>query len=140
VKFAGTYDAKWENQRQPLLPEDFDERFYLCAPEDQQAPAYLQGGESVELRNLTPEGLLRFQLPKELLGLRTFFSTGEIVHHRAKLHTVILEPEVPRVIMVWHTSLPCHPKVYKLLWTRVVRKRRLAKFANRGSELHSESR
>ena len=27
--------------------------------------------------------------------------------HRAKLHTVVLEPDHPRVLMVWHTSLPC---------------------------------
>ena len=29
------------------------------------------------------------------------------VDHGARLHTVILEPDHPRVIMVWHTSLPC---------------------------------
>lgn len=28
VELAGTYDEKWEKTRQPLLPEDFDERYY----------------------------------------------------------------------------------------------------------------
>ena len=50
VKFAGTYDAKWKQERLPLSPADFDDRFYLCVPEDQQAPSYLKGGEPVELR------------------------------------------------------------------------------------------
>ena len=125
AELAGTYDEKWEKERSPLLPDDFKEQFYLCAPEDQQARAYLQGGESVELRNLTPGGSLRFDLPQEVLGFRTYFLDGELVHHRAKLHTVILEPDVPRVLMVWHTMLPCHPKVLKLRSTTIVRKTRL---------------
>jgi hypothetical protein len=33
---AGTYDRKWEQTRQPLLPDDCDDRFFQCAPIDQQ--------------------------------------------------------------------------------------------------------
>jgi hypothetical protein len=126
VKYGGTYGEKWLKERQPLLPEDFDERFYLCAPPDQQAPAYFKGGEPVELVNLTPGGLLRFKLPREAFGFETRFSTGEVVRHRAKLHTVILEPDVPRVSMVWHTHLACHPKILKLKRTTIMRKQVLA--------------
>ena len=43
-ELTGTYDENWEKNRQPLLPEDFDERYYQCAPEDQQAKGYLRGG------------------------------------------------------------------------------------------------
>jgi hypothetical protein len=123
-KHGGTYDEKWERERQPLLPEDFDDRFYSCAPEDQIYPGYMKGGEPVELRNLTPKGVLTFKLPSVVLGFRTFFLTGDVIHHRAKLHTVILEPDVPRVIIVWHTALPCHAKGLKLRKTTVVVKKR----------------
>ena len=41
------------------------------------------------------------------------------------MHTVILEPAVMRVSLVWHSALPCHPKVHKLLKTRIVEKRLL---------------
>jgi hypothetical protein len=126
VKYGGTYDEKWLNERQPLLPEDFDERFYLCAPPDQQASEYFKGDELVELVNLTPSGLLRFKLPREPFGFATWFSTGEVMRHRAKLHTVILEPDVPRVSLVWHTYLPCHSKVLKLKRTAITQKRVLA--------------
>jgi hypothetical protein len=126
VKWGGTYGDKWLKERQPLLPEDFDERFFLCAPEDQQAPAYFKGREPVELINLTPGGLLSFNLPREAFGFTTRFTTGEVVRHRANLHTVILEPDVPRVSMVWHTHLPCHPKVLKLKQTTITRKEVLA--------------
>lgn len=125
VELAGTYDEKWQQERLPLPPEDFDDRFYQCAPEDQRAAGYLQGGEPVELRNLTPGGLLAFHLPRVVLGFRTFFLDGEEVHHRANLHSVILEPDVPKVIVVWHTMLPCHAKGLKLHKTIVVQKRRV---------------
>ena len=124
IKYAGTYDEKWEKNRLPLLAEDFDERFYQSAPEDQQVP-FLKGGELVELYNLTPDGLLRFRLPRVTLGFETVFDNADNELHRSSLHTVILEPDVPRVMMVWHTHLPCHHKVLKLLTTRIVLKRRI---------------
>lgn len=123
VRLAGTYDQKWQQERFPLLPLDFDDRHYQCAPVDQQAPAFLVGGEPVVLLRLTPGGELRFALPRVFLGLETFFTSGERqVHERPKLHTVIVEPDHPRVSLVWHSALPCHPKVYKLEKTRIFAK------------------
>lgn len=121
VKLAGTCDAKWEAERAPLLPKDFDDRFYQCAPRDQQTARFLKGGEEVYLTNLTPGGSLAFKLPRVVLGFETDFG-GEPVRHRANLHTVILEPDVPRVILVWHAALSCHPKVTKLRRTRIIQK------------------
>jgi hypothetical protein len=124
---AGTYDDKWEKERLPLLPYDFDDRYYQCAPSDQLPPEFLKGGEPVALINLTPGGVLRFMLPKVVLGFETFLFTGERqVHERPSLHTVIIEPDFPRVSLVWHTSLPCHPKVYKLKNTRIIQKQDLS--------------
>jgi hypothetical protein len=124
-ELAGTYDNKWEAERAPLLPDDFDDRFYQCAPEDQQAAEFLKGGEHVELRNLTPNGYLSFQLPRVLLGFQSDFGL-EQVDHRCNLHTVVLEPNFPRVLMVWHSALPCHHKVTKLRRTRIVQKKLLS--------------
>jgi hypothetical protein len=117
--FAGTYDAAWERERLPLLPDDFDDRYYNCAPLDQQIPGFLRGGELVELQNLTPDGILRFNLPRVTFRFRTYFRNGELRYHRARLHTVILEPDFPRVIMVWHTQLPCHHEVLQLNYTTI---------------------
>jgi hypothetical protein len=121
---AGTYDAKWQQERFPLLPEDFDDRHCQCAPADQQAPQFLGGGEPVVLINLTPGGELRFTLPRVFLGFETFFTNGERqLHERPRLHTVIIEADFPRVSLVWHSALACHPKVYKLDKTRIIEKR-----------------
>jgi hypothetical protein len=121
AKLAGTYDDRWEEERLPLLPKDFDERFFQCAPEDQQPPQYLRGHEEVELHNLTPDGVLRFLLPRVALRFETQMA-GEMIRHRARLHTVVIEPDVPRVIMVWHTSLPCRGKKLKITGTTIVEK------------------
>jgi hypothetical protein len=64
---------------------------------------------------------LAFRLPRVVLAFETDFF-GETVHHRATLHTVIIEPDVPRVMIVWQTSLPCHPKVLKLRQTTITEK------------------
>lgn len=123
VRLAGTYDERWQQERFPLLPDDFDDRHYQCAPPDQQAPRFLVGGEPVTLVNLSPAAELRFALPRVVLRFETFFYTGERQGHELpKLHTVIVEPDLPRVSLVWHSALPCHPKVYKLEKTRITQK------------------
>ena len=123
-QFAGTYDEKWEREKQPLLPDDFDDRYYQCAPADQQSPQFLKGGEPVVLVNLTPAGELRFTLPRVFLGLETHFYTDERrLHEPPKLQTVIVEASVSRVSLVWHSALPCHSKVHKLEKTRIIQKR-----------------
>lgn len=124
ASFAGTYDDAWMASRQPLLPEDFDDRYHQSAPEDQQAPQFLRGGEPVTLLNLSPLGNLRFPLPKVYLGFETvFFDGSSQIHQDRHLHSVIFEPDFPRVSLVWHSALPCHHKVQKLKHTRITLKR-----------------
>ena len=122
VKYAGTYDDAWLKNRHPLYPNDLDDRFFLCSPADQQPACFLRGGEPVILTNLTPGGRLAFSLPRVAFGFETMFFNSEPVQHWGKLHTVILEPDAERVVLVWRTSLPCHPKVQSLLFTRVWQK------------------
>ncbi len=120
VGLAGTYDDQWMKQRQPLPPDDFDDRFFQCAPPDQQAPAPLRGGEPVILYRLTPSGELRCTLPTIVLDFDTQFADGTVeTHPEPRLHTVILEPDYPRLSLVWHSALPCHFKVQQLERTRV---------------------
>ena len=115
VGFAGTYDDHWMKTRQPLLAENLDDRYFQSAPADQQAPEFLRGGEPAVLLKLTPDGDLRFTLPKLYFGFETrFYDGSREVHKNRKLHTVILEPDFPRVSLVWHSALPCHFKVQKL--------------------------
>jgi hypothetical protein len=106
VRFAGTYDDKWKNERAPLYPADFDPRFFRVAPADQQLPPTPAGVQRFELVNLTPSGRLKISLPTITIRARTIFSDGEVPSQGA-LHTVILEPDHPRVQLVWHMAVPC---------------------------------
>jgi hypothetical protein len=121
LKLAGTYDEGWEQTKKPLLPSDFNELFYQCAPEDQQVPGFLRGGEVVEVWNMTKTGYLSFRLPEVSPGMITYFYDGTEVVHAADLHTLIIQPDESRFQMVWHSKLPCHHKVNKLRATAVFR-------------------
>ena len=103
-EYAGTYDEKWDAQRKPLLPGDYDSKWLLCAPPDQQVMGFLSGGEPVELKNLTASGRLQFSLPKVSLQFETYFGADRR-EHTGKLVSVIIESEGSRLIMVWQTSL-----------------------------------
>lgn len=109
-ELMGTYGKAWQQHRLPLLPEDWDPRSLLSSPLDQRPDTHLFGGEFVELLNLTPNGMLRFALPK----VHCTFSTridGRTEEHRSRLSTVIIEPDYPRVMMVWLTSLACRTNI-----------------------------
>ncbi len=103
-ELQGTYDDAWQKSRFPLLPADWDPCSLLCSPEDQRPEKHLRGGEIVELENLTRDGKLRFALPKVYLRFRTRID-NRTVEHQDQLATVIIEPDFPRVIMVWQSSL-----------------------------------
>lgn len=120
ASFAGTYGDNWMRTRQPLLPSDFDERFFQSAPSDQQSADFLNGGELVILHNLTLSGNLQFLLPQVKISLETRFLDGERrIHSCPFLHAVILEPDFPRVSLVFHSSIECHSKAYQLANTQV---------------------
>lgn len=103
-KLAGTYDARWEQSKKPLLPDDHDPAFALSAPADQRTDKPLAGGERGELLNMTPDGVLRFELPRILLGFTTRFGTRR-EPHGARLVTVLVEPEVKRLSLTWQSVL-----------------------------------
>jgi hypothetical protein len=103
-ELAGTYDESWRENWSPRLPRDWDPLALQCSPADQRPSSHLRGGEPVELENLTPDGRLRFALPRVRLRFRTKIN-NRILDHQSQLATVIIEPDHPRVIMVWRSSL-----------------------------------
>jgi len=121
-KYVGTCDEKWLKTRCPLYPTDFDVRFFLGAAPGLTATPHLRGGEPVELTHLTPEGTLSFGLPRVGLSMRTRIA-GKWVYHPARLGSVIIEPDHPRVMLVWQSMLPCHRMKFQLDVTRIAEKR-----------------
>jgi hypothetical protein len=114
ARWAGTYDQKWLDDVSPFLPNDFDERYFQSAPSEQQVD-YLNGGEEVELVNLTPSGRTAFKVPK--LDMPVEFSLrGQVrKENRAVIDTLMIEPDLGRFSLVWRTSLPLRRNIFEVL-------------------------
>lgn len=110
--YAGTYDEKWLEEQFPFLPEDFDERYFQGAPEDQWCGP-LRGGEQVRVTSVTPTGLWGFSVPAPRMEVKIVSQHGE-EDFRPILDTLILEPDEERVILVWRTCTPLRVKASRL--------------------------
>jgi hypothetical protein len=115
---AGTYDAKWQGERAPFLPDDYDPLFQQAAPVDQIYPGYMEGGEPVVVENASPGGRLAFRLPSP--GFDVAVRMGEDRHLLpVRLDTVVIDGDAGLLRMVWRGSLPVHNRVYDVEWIKV---------------------
>lgn len=111
--FAGTYDERWQRQRAPYLPEDFDPRFFQLAPPGLVASGFLRGGEIVEIRGATPSGYLAFRLPN--VRMTVTFELGTALEERsAELDTILVDADSLRLVLVWRAVLACDKKLLRV--------------------------
>lgn len=117
--WAGTYDAAWQKKRAPFLPLDFDERFFNTMPPAMVAPGRLKAGDAVRLAGCRPRGeLLAFELPDSEPLLRWRFRGAE-VDGGATLAALIIEPDRPRVQLLWQAAFAVDKHLLKLEQVRV---------------------
>lgn len=104
--YAGSYDQHWRDEIAPFLPEDFDERFFQCAPEDQQIP-FPHGGEQVRLINMMPDRAeVHFRLPQlEGVRVRVLDRQLKVTELDAKPDTLFFEPDHARLSVTWRSSM-----------------------------------
>jgi hypothetical protein len=112
---AGTYDAAWEEERAPFLPADFDPRYFQAAAEGLVYPGRFQGGEAVELVNLAPppHTALRFRLPCCAFDVKVKLGR-EVLRPRLELDTIVIEPHLFRLGLVWRAAVPCHDRFHEI--------------------------
>jgi hypothetical protein len=108
--YAGTYDDTWRKNRSPLLPKDFDARYYNGAHPDLQVKGYLRGDEVVGMVNLTPEGETVFTLPGIIPKCSVLRKTKEenedLQTLKMHLDTLFMEPDEKRFCLVWRGNTP----------------------------------
>ncbi len=112
ASYAGTFDDAWRVDRSPMLPKNFDARYYNGAHPDLQSKGYLHGDESVKLTHLTPEGLLEFDLPGVVPTCSvTRKGRKEVEAITLNLDTVYIEPDDRSLCLVWRgrSSIEDHP-------------------------------
>lgn len=104
--YAGTYDEQWQQQRMPLLPMDFDDRYFNGAHPDLILPRALTGGELFTATNLSESGLLHFSLPSYQFSINASIK-GKTTSYIPMLDTIIIEPDDYRVQATWRHAIPC---------------------------------
>ncbi len=118
IKYAGAYDDTWRENHFPLLPMDFDLRFFNTASTGLTADGFFKGGESVKMVNLSKKGDLEFNLPE--LNFSFMFRLGEDrIFESPDIWTILFEPDEDRFYMVWGASCdagkqPSHMKYVKI--------------------------
>ncbi len=113
ASYAGTYDNVWMDARMPLLPEDFDNRFHICVPEDQWSQVPLRGDEPIEILGVTPDGPLCCQLPRMAPGFSSVLQ-GQRQEHRTHLDTVLINAVERKVELTWRAAIRM-PKKLEML-------------------------
>lgn len=116
---AGTYDAKWERSRLPLLPEDFDHACFQQAPAALQSAKYFVGGEQVRLKGLHPKGELAFELPKDTVEVALLLPGDRVTKHVAVLDTVVLRPAEEVVTLTWRVRIPAPDPITSVLLVQI---------------------
>lgn len=101
--FAGTYDEAWKSHRWPLLPLDFDNRYFQAAPADQQLPD-LSAGQRVDVEHMTPQGMWSFELPALDLPLRLWPDDG--IERRLRVDTLVIQPDTHRFTLIARAKVP----------------------------------
>ncbi|HEY8211360.1 MAG TPA: DUF2169 domain-containing protein [Myxococcaceae bacterium] len=106
-KLAGTYDEAWSKDRMPLLPRDFDPRFYNGAAPGLTAPGLLRGDEQVAVINASARGKLSFRLPGgPPPKVRVALAQAEDATPAMALDTVIVDTDADRVLLLWRGRVP----------------------------------
>ena len=111
--FAGTYDERWQRERAPYLPDDFDPRFFQCAAPEFAFDRYLQPGEHVQIVGVLPDGPISFTVPESYLSVAV---TVDGAMHRppANLETLSIEPDKNRACFTWRSAVPCDRRALKV--------------------------
>ncbi|TIP78448.1 MAG: DUF2169 domain-containing protein, partial [Mesorhizobium sp.] len=70
ARYAGTYDKHWMDNVLPFLPQDFDDRYFQAAPQDQWVDR-LSPGTMFGCVNMNESG--RFKVSVPMLGVPVRF-------------------------------------------------------------------
>jgi hypothetical protein len=111
--FAGIFDRSWEDSRAPLLPTNFDERFFNAASPGLIANGFLKGDETVRAVNCARQSTVQFDLPNvapPLCRLRIAGRSDAELH--SQLDTIVVNLADSFVTLTWrcHVQLPRGPE------------------------------
>jgi hypothetical protein len=107
ASFGGTFGEEWEQGRKPLLPVDFDRRFFNAAAPGLIGDRCLAGNEEVVVLNASPVPRLAFRLPSVapprcVVVLRK----QKDITLATSLDTVIVNTDEGKLFLLWRACTP----------------------------------
>jgi hypothetical protein len=112
IRFAGTYDQRWMDERLPFLPQDFDNRYFQSAPQDQQLDELAEGA-AFGCANMNDSGRFVARMPAFAVPVRFIFD-GRTEASVLKADTLTLEPGPGRLIVSGRVSVRLPRKIATL--------------------------
>lgn len=98
---AGTLDDAWLRTRWPVMPPDFDDRFWHGAPDGLVSAPHLRGDEAVTLTGVRPEGEVSFRLPGHYLFVIVRHHSGVVLPLPMWLDALTVDLDAAEVGMVY---------------------------------------
>lgn len=119
-RYVGTYNETWMKKRMPLLPEDFDQRYYNAAHPDLITKGYLQGNEPVEITNASVKGQLKFHLPGTTAPEGMIIMKDETISKiDTNLDTVIINTDENVLLLLWRGHADIYDKIHEISAVKV---------------------
>jgi len=111
-QYAGkTYDQHWLEARFPGPAVDFDPRFHCVTLPDQHVESFFRGDETITVEGMHPDGPVTGALEplvvKALLTRVDQDGTERFSEHRLELETLVVLPNVGKVICIYRAVVPC---------------------------------
>ena len=117
--FGGTYDARWQRERAPFFPKDFDLRHFQSACPELTFDRHLRGGEPVHLTGVSERGPLSFALPTCTLPSQARVR-GREEPLDPVLETVLVAPDDNLLSLTFRAALACDKTLLQVEEVRVV--------------------
>lgn len=117
ARYSGTYDKNWMDNVLPFLPQDFDDRYFQSAPEDQQGVSLVEGTTFACL-NMSKTGIFKVCLPRFSLPLR-FIYDDRVEHAILAPDTLTILPHESKIVLVGRTRTKLPRKFVRLQHVQV---------------------
>jgi len=117
-QFVGTYDGNWMKNKMPLLPGDFDAKFFNSAHPDLITSNFFKGSEPIEIINASSKGRISFNLPT--ISLEAVLKMKDQTRHQLEMNldTVIVNTDENLLFLIWRGNTSIHKKVNDVLWAK----------------------
>lgn len=117
IKYAGSYDQKWLDEKWPVMPDDFDFGYFNCANPRLQTREYLTGNEVLEVDGLSAYGREKIALPNFVVFVLLRCEDGALIPWKCNLDTFVLDLNSRKCWLTWRGKIPKLP--YRVLEARV---------------------